>query len=315
MRSAVSELSRALAHLFEMVRAERQSQRVKISALERDLHAAREQLAALGVEPQAAPAPNDFDQLRAAAERLRLRTEQLVRDAHLSSPVPTPPNEDETVASPAQADAPVVDGAPALRVLGESPRSAVAVESELAVDEPEQEPARPEAKAAEAVAVPVARTPAPAAPEPPARPATRTRTEPVAAQPAAEARRGRLRRRRIDARKLRAVEPVAALTTMVAAIDPLWTAGCPIDLVVALTDGGAIQVRGGDHDPLTVREVRPGTSARCTVTATRSQVVPLFGRLAVDGEPSTPLIHGSRRDADLLVGWLDRAQRLPVRPL
>ncbi len=163
MRSAVSELSRALAHLFEMVRAERQSQRVKISALERDLHAAREQLAALGVEPQAAPAPNDFDQLRAAAERLRLRTEQLVRDAHLSSPVPTPPNEDETVASPAQADAPVVDGAPALRVLGESPRSAVAVESELAVDEPEQEPARPEAKAAEAVAVPVARTPAPAA--------------------------------------------------------------------------------------------------------------------------------------------------------
>ncbi len=102
---------------------------------------------------------------------------------------------------------------------------------------------------------------------------------------------------------------------MVAAIDPLWTAGCPIDIVVALTDGGAIQVRGGDHDPLTVREVRPGTSARCTVTATRSQVVPLFGRLAVDGEPSTPLIHGSRRDADLLVGWLDRAQRLPVRPL
>ncbi len=102
---------------------------------------------------------------------------------------------------------------------------------------------------------------------------------------------------------------------MVGAVDQLWTAGCAIDLVIAFTDGGALKVSGGDRTPLRVEEVEPGTPARCTITATRRQLVPLFGRLELTGEESAPLIHGSRRDADLLAGWIDRAQRLPVSPL
>ncbi len=81
MRSAVSELSRSLARLFEMIRSDRHEQRARIAQLERELSVMRTQLADLGVEPAPAPAPNDFEQLRAAAERLRLRTEQLVRDS------------------------------------------------------------------------------------------------------------------------------------------------------------------------------------------------------------------------------------------
>ena len=102
---------------------------------------------------------------------------------------------------------------------------------------------------------------------------------------------------------------------MVGAINPLWTAGCNLDLVLALTDGSTLRVAGGDTSPLRVEDVEPGTRARTTITATREQLVPLFGRLELTSEQSAPLIHGSRRDADLLVGWIDRAQKLEVEPL
>lgn len=142
------------------------------------------------------------------------------------------------------------------------------------------------------------------------------RPDPISVAPRpARKRRAALRRRRIDARKLAGVDPGAALRAMVGAIDPIWTAGCPLDLVVALTDGGALKIAGGDLEPLRVEEIEPGAPARTTVTATSDQIVPLFGRLSLSDERSAPLIHGSRRDADLLVGWIDRAQRLSAEPL
>ena len=152
------------------------------------------------------------------------------------------------------------------------------------------------------------------APQP--RPTPMRRTEPIVVKPClARKRSGFLRRRRIDARKLKGVDAEAALRAMVSAIDDLWTAGNPLDLVVALTDGSALHISGGDRVPLAVAGVEPGTPARTTVTATTAQVVPLFGRLELTSEQSAPLIHGSRRDADLLVGWIDRAQRLAAEPL
>lgn len=148
------------------------------------------------------------------------------------------------------------------------------------------------------------------------KPVIADRPAPIVVEPrVARRRKGRLRRRRIDARKLAAVEPASALRAMVSSIDHVWTAGHSVDLVVALTDGGTLHVYGGDRDPLTVADVKPGTSARATVTVASAQVVPLFGRLDLTDEQSAPLIHGSRRDADLLVGWIDRAQRLEAQPL
>lgn len=349
MRSAVSELSRALARLFEMIRTDRREQHGRIAQLERELEAAREQLAALGVEPLVPPAPNDFDQLRAAAERLRIRTQQLVReatppaDAHVDAPAADAPADSVAAPPPATPEVPEATQPPesddagderdlaplveagVLRVL---PGAAAApadgdldVESELplareqavaqSVEPPAQpasEPgpeAEPEPVGPEAESVPAPQTPAAA-----------RRPEPISIAPRpARKRRMSARRRRLDARKLTDVEPTAALGSMVGAVQQLWTAGCPLDLVIAFTDGGAVRVTGGDRAPLRVEEVEPGTPARCTITATRRQLVPLFGRLELTGAESAPLIHGSRRDADLLVGWFDRAQRLSPEPL
>lgn len=346
MRSAVSELSRALARLFEMIRTDRRQQTARIAELERELAAARAQLADLGVEPVAPPAPNDFDQLRAAAERLRVRTEQLVREAAEHTPVDREPQEqpgepaDDSEMLAAQTVGPDVPSEPAapaiLRVLpGTGPAADLAVESELAIDEPAAAPQSADDDAAAlpdaaAVAVPVRPVPPDVEPQ--------HATEPVAAEPLldsdasptvpprapepvtieprpARKRSVGLRRRRIDARKLAEVEPTAALGSMVAAIPQLWTAGFPLDLVIAFFDGGAVRVTGGDREPLRVEEVQPGIPARCTVTATRRQLVPLFGRLELTDAESAPMIHGSRRDADLLVAWIDRAQRLSAQPL
>lgn len=360
MRSAVSELSRALARLFEMIRTDRREQHGRIAQLERELEAAREQLAALGVEPLVPPAPNDFDQLRAAAERLRIRTQQLVRDAELpadepvtDAPAPAPPRADDeehdaelgASGEPEAPLAPVVE-AGVLRVLPGAAADPVdadlEVESELPLareqavavpvrpadedaapaevadrgavpsggeasgdDRPGSEPT-PEAVVEDDAPTPAAEQPAP----------TAARPEPIAIAPRPERkRRFSARRRRLDARKLTDVEPTAALGSMVGAVQQLWTAGCPLDLVIAFTDGGAVLVTGGDRAPLRVEEVEPGTPARCTITATRRQLVPLFGRLELTDAESAPLIHGSRRDADLLVGWFDRAQRLSPEPL
>lgn len=345
MRSAVSELSRALARLFEMIRTDRREQHTRIAQLERELEAAREQLAALGIEPLVPPAPNDFDQLRAAAERLRIRTEQLVRDAALPESEPTADASepaDEATAPPDHAGddaegelAPVVE-AGVLRVLPGAADAPVDTDLDVESDLPlarEQAvaeaplpsaprptevapPEEPPTEEPPTDAEPAPEQPAPAEHPAPAEQPEPVRPEPIAIEPRpARKRRLRPRRRRFDARKLTDVEPTAALGSMVGTIPQLWTAGCGVDLVIAFTDGGAVRVAGGDRSPLRVEEVEPGTPARCTITATRRQLVPLFGRLELTGDESAPLVHGSRRDADLLVGWFDRAQRLPVEPL
>lgn len=398
MRGAVSELSRALARLFEMIRADRADQRDRIAELERALATAQARVAELEsgeVEVEApieAPAGSDFDQLRVAAERLRRRTEQMVQEAGTPAAearreeearveaarraVDASIAEDESDAAvePATGDAsatgglanqslpvtPVHDepfGEPGIlrvfpgAVLGRGQGAAdddLDVESDLELDEaprqavatravPAAEPAwnRPSAMADVAPSDPSDGSVADAASAAATRadagseavddaageverpqPQLVRRPEPVAVAPrSARKRRAALRRRRIDARKLAGVDPGAALRAMVGSIDPVWTAGCPLDLVVALTDGGAMRIAGGDLQPLRVEEVEPGAPARSTVTATSAQVVPLFGRLALSDEQSAPLIHGTRRDADLLVGWIDRAQRLAAEPL
>ncbi|MDQ8046236.1 MAG: hypothetical protein REI11_16640 [Patulibacter sp.] len=377
MRGAVSELSRALARLFEMIRADRADQSSRIAELEHALQVARARVAELeGVEiaeDHAAPDPSDFDALRGAAARLRARTEEIVRSAGTpadeaarveETPPPVPVEladageaerleaarraVEESIAAEALAaatesvediddprtteaatlpPAPVHDepfGQPGvLRVFpGAVLRKDVAedldIESELVFDE---EPRR----VAAAAPIPADEPPTafdepatpPVAASEPQRPAlsVRPRPEPIPVLPRPARRRRGLRRRRIDARKLRGVDPAAALRAMVTSIDDLWTAGNPLDLVVALTDGGTLHVTGGDRVPLRVEDVPAGTSGRCTVTATSAQIVPLFGRLDLDDTQSAPLIHGSRRDADLLVGWIDRAQRIAAQPL
>lgn len=371
LRLAVSELSRSLAGLFETVRTERADQRVRIAELEAELARAQAKLTELG-QP-VGPAADDFDQLRAAAEQLRARTESLVKEAMQAG---GPPAGEEPVAaeestSPeqpraqqlAQAVAERAVAAPKLPELepdededekeDELPRQAVLtvfpgtvapsrptevpsfdqggglaravtgerdleVESDLDLD-----PAFLDPPEAIAVALPVPaeasdeRAPEVSAPSPRQAPAVNDRgaPEPIVLSPKPETKRKRFRRRRIDARKLSGVEPTAALRAMVDAVEPVWTAGCSIDLIVALTDGATLRVCGGDTELLRVEDVRPGTSARTTVTTTRDQLVPLFGRLALTDEQSAPLIHGSRRDADLLVAWIDRAQRLQPQPL
>ncbi len=153
-------------------------------------------------------------------------------------------------------------------------------------------------------------------PPAPSRRPSDERAEPVEIAPRpARKRRAGLRRRRIDARKLATVDPATALRAMVSSIDDIWTAGVSLDLVIALTDGGSLKVSGGHNKPLAVVAVKSGTPARTTVTATTAQLVPLFGRLELTDAQSAPLIHGPRRDADLLVGWIDRAQRLEPQPL
>lgn len=410
MRAAVSELSRALAMLFEMVRTDRAENRARIAELEAALseaHARVRQLEAGEQLPMPAPPPNDFGQLREAAERLRLRTEQLVRDAGTPAEAHAAKEAEEaeaaevaavadsvnadaaTEADPLHADpvdepeadqaarieaarkaveASLAEDAAAqaeaaeeraaesadeafgrpgvLRIfpgavlgpnadedfdveseldLGEEPRRAAAQATPTHA-EPET-PARgwpipsattadrtPEATTVDApVDPPTAGETASVAAAPPA-PPTRVR-EPISIEPRPARKRRGLRRRKIDARKLGSVDPETALRAMVSAIDDIWTAGHTLDLIVALTDGSTLKVSGGHTRPLEVHEVEPGTPARSTVTATSAQLVPLFGRLELTGDQSTPLIHGSRGDADLLVGWIDRAQRLTAEPL
>ncbi|MFT4035214.1 MAG: hypothetical protein QM679_06535 [Patulibacter sp.] len=350
MRGAVSELSRALARLFEMIRTDRHEQRERIAQLERELKVVRGQLADAGLTPLTAPAANDFDELRAAAERLRARTAELMRDAGDADDGEASLGADDR-ASPMRADGTTLDellepapeaGPPVLRVIdGAVAPDRPAAPTELPDSPPAQPiagdgefgdreldgdgdldvecdlPLVPAAQATAPITAPDDALPSSAARLPPVTgaPARPPAPEPIAVSPRPARKRPLLRRRRIDARKLTGVEPVAALGSMVAAIDPVWTAGCPLDLVVAFTDGGALRVAGGDRVSLRVEEVEPGVAARCTVTATRRQLVPLFGRLELTDAESAPLIHGSRRDADLLVGWLDRAQRLAVEPL
>ncbi len=175
------------------------------------------------------------------------------------------------------------------------------------------EPAIDEAAHAEPDAQTV---PEPTEPEAPAPGKLAKRPEPIEIQPRpARKRRAGLRRRRIDARKLAGIDPATALRAMVSAIDDIWTAGVTLDLVIALTDGGSLKVTGGHNQPLSVLAVKPGSPARTTVTATTAQLIPLFGRLELTDEQSPPMIYGPRRDADLLVGWIDRAQRLDAQPL
>lgn len=360
LRFAVSELSRSLATLLETIRTERAQQHAKIADLQAQLARAEARLAELGDAP-VGPAADDFDQLRAAAEQLRQRTEALMREAIESGPLP-PADEDEyeldgepaassvdvatpplaTDAEPSDAeaehappldDASELEGSGLAEVAALPPRGAVlkvfpgspeplrraaelAVESELDVAEPRDPFDDLE------LAEDLASIEPPDASAPPAQPARvagdaepRRTPEPIAITPRDARRRKKLRRRKIDARKLQGVEPTTALRAMVGAINPLWTAGCNLDLVIALTDGSTLRVAGGDTAPLRVEDVEPGTRARTTITATREQLVPLFGRLELTSEQSAPLIHGSRRDADLLVGWIDRAQKLEVEPL
>lgn len=366
LRFAVSELSRSLATLLETIRTERAQQHAKIADLQAQLARAEARLAELGDVP-AGPAADDFDQLRAAAEQLRQRTEALMREAMESGPLP-PEDEDasELAEEPAvrareaaaaqtpevpeaQASAEAGDASPldasdgddelegnglaevaelpprgaVLKVFPGSPEplrraAELAVESELDVAEQrdpfEEFELADDLTSVELPGEPVARSQRPARASAEAEEPRRT-PEPIAVTPRDARRRKKLRRRKIDARKLQGVEPTTALRAMVGAINPLWTAGCNLDLVLALTDGSTLRVAGGDTSPLRVEDVEPGTRARTTITATREQLVPLFGRLELTSEQSAPLIHGSRRDADLLVGWIDRAQKLEVEPL
>ena len=397
VQDAVSELSAALDQLFTLVRSDRAEQNARIAELEAALSVAHARIRQLEAGEQLddipAPPPNDFGQLREAAERLRRRTEELFREAGPVSGIGAPSGDplegaeddtplvgadedaplvatdvpvgalaDETPADPAEArmqaardavessiadehhavqpdeaDEPKEFGKPA--VLKAFPGTApleptvIDVESDLQLDGDEE----PEAQAA-AVALPVPAIepdPAPevapddassAEPKPEAGsaadaelaepPVAERRPEPVEIAPRpARKRRAGLRRRRIDARKLASVDPATALRAMVSSIDDIWTTGVTLDLVIALTDGGSLKVSGGHNKPLSVVAVKPGTPARTTVTATTAQLVPLFGRLELTDEQSPPLIHGPRRDADLLVGWIDRAQRLEAPPL
>jgi hypothetical protein len=430
MRGAVSELTRALARLFEMIRADRADQRTRIAELELALQLAHTRIHELEAgeipDAEAAPDPSDFDQLRDAAERLRKRTAQLVKQSSTPAEEREHPGFAEAVSADAAGEPPAVPNEPSVvvpdaplhgaeiaaavdaaaraaederlaaareaveRSLAEDERAAA--EAAASSDEPEQVPPtdlphqpvhdepfgppgilrvfpgavlRPnqdedldiESELIFDEATPLraaAQAPRPVdesiepmpdwseAQEPaavgsgderediaaqdelptelagekpsPVIPAA-PRPEPVAVLPRPARKRRGLRRRKIDARKLRGVEPAAALRAMVSAVDTLWTAGNPLDLVIALTDGGALRISGGDRGPLQVADVEPGIGARCTITATRDQIVPLFGRLELTADQSAPLIHGSRRDADLLVGWIDRAQRLAAEPL
>lgn len=404
MQGAVTELSAALDQLFAMVRSDRAEQRARIAELEAALSAAHARIRQLEAGEQLdipAPPPNDFGQLREAAERLRRRTEELFRDA--GPPTAGDPESDLVTPTahepaPAGSEGPAGDEDPREAALLADAEDAAearikaardAVETSIADEHPaaHTEPiefAKPgvlhivpgtadhdpvaidvecdlafddegedEAVAA-AVVLPVptpderdgeraqqgepsepvhqAEPGEPAAeqsaePEPESgaaesRPATveqrapEQRHEPVEIAPRpARKRRAGLRRRRIDARKLASVDPATALRAMVSAIDDIWTAGVTLDLVIALTDGGSLKVAGGHTKPLSVVAVKPGTPARTTVTATTAQLIPLFGRLELTDEQSAPLIHGPRRDADLLVGWIDRAQRLEPQPL
>lgn len=385
----LQELRTALDRLFDLIRTERAEQRAEIADLEAALATANARIRQLeaGERLEApAPPPNDFNQLREAAERLRQRTQELFRDAGAVTALPNAPESDDEVAveavdespSPAAPEPPEPDAPTSeddetagqeaeiasieaftkptvLRVFpppaGPEDDPELTIESELTVEQdivaPPEEPVDDEADVAVAVAAelpnaaelpvedelpdrPADAEPSPAAAEPspatadaktaatdatPAAPAI-DRTEPIEIAPRpARKRRGGLRRRRIDARKLASVDPATALRAMVTAVDDIWTANVTLDLAIALTDGGTLKVTGGHNRPLNVGWVEPGTPARTTVTATTAQLVPLFGRLELTADQSAPLIHGPRRDADLLVGWIDRAQRLSPEPL
>lgn len=364
--SPVAELRAALEQLFDLIRAERAGQRAEIAELEAALAQANARIRQLesGQRLEApAPPPNDFNQLREAAERLRQRTQELFRDAGAPTTAETPPEDGipaaEIEPTESQEDEPAVAEIASiepfakpsvLRVFPAGPDASepdepsLEVENELAVEavaEPPA-PAAPEAPASPeddlgetvddeltisadlpiAVELPVEDELPDAADEAaeseaPSTPAAQTpRAEPIEVAPRpARKRRAGIRRRRIDARKLEGVDPATALRAMVTAIDDIWTANVTLDLAVALTDGGTLKVTGGHNRPLNVGWVEPGTPARTTITATTAQLVPLFGRLELTNEQSAPLIHGPRRDADLLVGWIDRAQRLSPEPL
>ncbi|MBJ7473435.1 MAG: hypothetical protein JHD16_19155 [Solirubrobacteraceae bacterium] len=368
---AVDELRYALDRLFDLVRTDRADQRARIAELEAALSAAHARIRKLEAgEPVdiPAPPPNDFGQLREAAERLRQRTEELFRDAGPITAEADEPADEATAVEAASApdgltmevaaslDQPEDEAQARIRAARDAVEASIAhdgavetpepeyfskpavlrifpgatgpddevsldIESELDVDETADEEELIEAVAVAALPVPEEATDEPPTAEdepiaPDASLAPTPRPEPIEIAPRpARKRRASLRRRRIDARKLAGVDPATALRAMVSAIDDIWTAGVTLDLVIALTDGGALKVVGGHNKPLAVLAVKPGTSARTTVTATTAQLVPLFGRLELTDEQSPPLIHGPRRDADLLVGWIDRAQRLDPEPL
>jgi hypothetical protein len=354
MRGAVAELSKALVSLFDMIRSDRSDQRARIAELEAELAAAQERIAVLDPQSVAAPAgpdPSDFDQLREAAERLRERTQELVQQAGTpADDADLDVESDLDFGDPPAADAEGHGlagggdlGAPGvLRIfpgaLMEVAAGDLDVENDLDLDV--EEPRRAVARGMQVADVERFDTPetggslaggglstasrdgSSSDPAPGERAATARFSglhavpEPIELQPRpARKRRRSLRRRKIDARKLRGVDPSASLRAMVSAIPALWTAGCRIDLVVALTDGDALKIRGGDLVPLEVTSVESGTPAQATITATSAQVVPLFGRLELTDDQSPPMIHGQRRQADLLVGWIDRAQRLSAEPL
>lgn len=368
----LGELRTALDRLFDLVRAERAEARAEIAELEAALAIANARIRQLEAgEPLEAPAPppNDFNQLREAAERLRLRTQELFRDAgavpqelagasadssadsadaaatgepESSDPEPGEPESDEPesdadTGEAGQAEIASIEAFTKPTVLRVFPGPAgpeddpeFEVESDLAIEddmldppvvEVDETPAEVDAPLAVELPVPVpADLPVedelPGEPEDPQPTADDRSVEPIEIAPRpARKRRAGLRRRRIDARKLEGVDPATALRAMVSAIDDVWTANVTLDLAIALTDGGTLKVTGGHNRPLAVNWVEPGTPARSTITATTAQLVPLFGRLDLTDAQSAPLIHGPRRDADLLVGWIDRAQRLTPEPL
>ncbi|MDO9356071.1 MAG: hypothetical protein Q7T55_20400 [Solirubrobacteraceae bacterium] len=349
MRGAVSELSRALARLFEMIRADRASQHTRIAELEEALAHAESRIRELETDgatglPDAPPSAGDFDALRGAAERpaapahdepfgrpgilrvfpgavlpsndppdLDVESDLIgfddreLRQAVAQHAVPTlspPPAEPRTSDLDGAPDraAEVADGGSSESAASTKPETSTSTNGDrptVVADLEDDEPSEPTL-----------------APPTIPKPAVTERAAPIPIEPRpARKRKGRLRRRRIDARKLATVDPASALRAMVSSIDNVWTHGDSVDLVVALTDGGTLHIFGGNLDPITVSDVKPGTPARATVTVASAQVVPLFGRLDLTDEQSAPLIHGSRRDADLLVGWIDRAQRLEAQPL
>lgn len=322
MRDAVIELSHAVARLLEMVREDRVEQRERVAALEAEIATLRghlEQAREAGFRPHEEEplSGSDFDRLRIAAEELRASTERLVRDSAASRAAGPSPDE----ASPArEAEA---EQAPPAAVLRVFPGTGAIEGPSLA----EQEAAE---QAVAAAAEPVDETRPGGAdgddgddaatnehvPEPPA--AVALARQVVTISPRPGRRRGlALRRRRIDARRLTGIEPAAALRTLLGGVDPRWTAGRKVHLTLALTDGETLEITGGDGEALTLREIA-GDGAKTpdsVIVASSGQLVPLFGRLALTGAEPAPELRGPRRDADLVVGWIDRAQRLEPAPL
>jgi len=141
-------------------------------------------------------------------------------------------------------------------------------------------------------------------------------SEPLLIGPRPPRRRGlSFRRRKLDARQLREVAAPFALRAMVAEIDPLWTAGETVDIVIALRDGSALAVRGGSGAAVVVHDAEADEPADARLVMDSHQVVQLLGRLICPVGDHVMELHGDRTQVDALVGWLDRAQRLQPQPL